>query len=203
MEFSNLSEKKFKTPIISEISLWIILLSKIDFIILMFKEICGCQIDDFYYFITIYHELNKFRPVCLSNYWRYGIDHRKQNDSKWNICQDRRSEIFFCMIWKSIFCHNERKSIEMGGGQIRARGADLRNRFFGIGWDLNKKNNFNLFWTTDVDAKSLGSLTIHAIGSEGRLFFCDQGFHFFSSKYSKISTLQKLLAFLELFASWN
>ena len=39
---------------------------------------------------------------------------------------------FFCMIWKSLFYHDRGKSTGMGGGQIRAVSADLKNHLSGI-----------------------------------------------------------------------
>ena len=63
--FSGDSEKNLGTLIPSDISLRIILLSMIDSIFLMVREIWGYKMDDFYYCITIYYRYLHFRPIFL------------------------------------------------------------------------------------------------------------------------------------------
>jgi len=98
-------KKKFRTPIIFEIHLWIILLFMIDSIFIMAWEIYGSKVVEFAVYRDAIVRIVILTPSYLSSHQEYWIDYGYQNYSEWNFGWDKSSDIVLCMICKSTLCH--------------------------------------------------------------------------------------------------
>ena len=106
--FSDHAENSFKTLTPSKISLWLILLSEIDSIFLMVREIWGCQNGDSHYCITIFANsitLDPFISETIRN--MKSVMERKIILSKISNMIGIL-DFLLCMIWKSIFCQHSK-----------------------------------------------------------------------------------------------